>query len=445
MIVANKRRLLYDVISNDITSNCNIRCKFCFNRWEEIPPNVNMTCETFQKVKDLLPLAQDEGFYFSCLYEPLMNKNICDLLACIPAEYRNKCFFTTNLAVRLSDEVIRFLSTSNLHHINISMESLNADTYNELCEHAKFEVYFDNLKRITEAFKKAVNPPKLRYVTMILRQNYDEIPEIAARCHKEFLSVQNEFRTPFVGPHMNLKWMDNQILGRDELESLSNELASLSIPIFCSTDTCKENYQSIIDEKADLEAVSADTGGGAGNSLETNSRYYHLRIDSDGKGIIYGTGETFDIHEIEHPYDFFCDKLRSLHESHAQHFIYHGKIKRTLSAEEGLATVVVDNFTDTEGFIKLDGWAALNNMDMNQYEKLILIESGNRKRIYLARNINRPDVVHAYNNEGFRMSGFSTLFKKDEIGSEFTLSVIFKPKNHKKWYRKKYEEILGVE
>lgn len=439
---AEKRKLFYDVISHDITSNCNIRCKFCFNRWDEMGPNENMTVQTFEKVMELLPLAHDEGFYFSCLYEPLINKDICALLDCIPAEHRNKCFFTTNLVTHLSDDVIHFLSNSNLHHINISLESLTPDTYHEVCEHGKFDVYYDNLQRLVGAFKKAENPPKLRYITMILKENYKEIPAIAKRCHEEFLSDLNEFRTPFVGPHMHLKWLDNQILDRSELDRLTKTLEDLSIPIVCSTETSTDNYNSIIDEKAVLELESEEKAVVRANTPETNSRYYHLRIDSDGIVTVYGTGEKFNINEIDKPYEFFLEKLRQLYLKQVESFIQDEAIDLSIVDSSEPGTMVIDQFTDTDGVVQINGWSILHNFDMGQYEKLVLLESEKGKKTYLTKEISRPDVARAYNDERFLESGFSVSFSKADIGEKFTLSVIFKAKSNTTWYCKEYEDEL---
>ena len=96
MLKAQKGSLRFDVISCDTTSNCNIRCKFCFNDWAKIGANVNMSKDVFAKMITLLPLANDGGFFLSCIYEPLINKNFIDYLSLVPAEYREKCFFTTN-------------------------------------------------------------------------------------------------------------------------------------------------------------------------------------------------------------------------------------------------------------------------------------------------------------------------------------------------------------
>ena len=41
------------------------------------------------------------------------------------------------------------------------------------------------------------NPPKIRFTTMILSKNLDELAELALHCHKEHQVLTHEFRTPF--------------------------------------------------------------------------------------------------------------------------------------------------------------------------------------------------------------------------------------------------------
>ena len=302
---AEKEPLYYDLINCDTTSNCNIRCRFCFNNWEKIPPNYNMPEETFRKMISLLPLVRRESFFISCLYEPFLNKNFFNYVQMIPVTQKEKVFFTTNLVTRLSDDQILALSKAHVNHINISLESLNADTYQKLIDHGNFDNFSDNLKRLTEVFKKTPDAPKLRFITMIMRDNMEELPEIVQRCHEEFGSQIHELRTPYVGPEMRLSWLDNQILTREELVALEEKIRNLNLPYAMMTDTDTDSYQKIIDGKRTMtEEQKAEK--------EAAERKFQLKIDSHGIVSSYGTREEIDINELEDPYAVFKEKLEML-------------------------------------------------------------------------------------------------------------------------------------
>jgi len=85
-------------------------------------------------------------------------------------EYRSKIFFTTNLARRQPDSYFEFLSTSGIHHISVSVDSFDKAIYEKMRKGAHHEMFLENLDRLTSAFAKALNPPKLRFVTLASRR-----------------------------------------------------------------------------------------------------------------------------------------------------------------------------------------------------------------------------------------------------------------------------------
>lgn len=70
------------------------------------------------------------GFYFSCLWEPTIPPpNFIDMLEMLPNEGKEKIFFTSNLAKKQDVDFFERLSKCNLHHINISIETMKPDRY----------------------------------------------------------------------------------------------------------------------------------------------------------------------------------------------------------------------------------------------------------------------------------------------------------------------------
>ena len=76
MNLGNARK--FNMIFNDITSNCNLRCVFCVNDFSNIKGNILMTEKVFDKVMALLPLVPDGSFFLSCLFEPTMHPDFID-------------------------------------------------------------------------------------------------------------------------------------------------------------------------------------------------------------------------------------------------------------------------------------------------------------------------------------------------------------------------------
>lgn len=427
MLTAQKEKLLYNIISCDTTGNCNIRCKFCFNDWAKLGANVSMSEDIFKKMIQLLPLAKDNSFYLSCLFEPFINKNFAEFLAYVPEEYRQKCFFTTNLASPLSDEQIEKMSKAHIDHINISMESLEEGTYNDLCEKSNFKTYSDNLRRLTEAFRKAEDPPKLRYITMILRANYKELPFIAYRCKNEFLSSANEFRTPYVGPNMRLEWLDDQILTKKELADLTGLLGCIGIPMEIDTGTDTDSYAKTIEtkrERSEEEFIKE----------ESENRCYELRVSSNGLVKVYAENKCYDLHDIDNPYEFFLEKLKSVYRDRLKKNEYTGDIS---DAEEIAGDMFcIDRFTDSDGILGFEGWAAVGGQNMSEFKKYIVLRSGSVRKVYEAQSVSRPDVASALGNEGYTESGFKVNADSEGLSSDTEVFMLFKNDSGKSFIKR---------
>jgi sulfatase maturation enzyme AslB (radical SAM superfamily) len=55
----------YCCIMTDITSGCNLRCKFCVQDWKQNTGNILMSKETFANVIKVMPLTHDGWSLFS--------------------------------------------------------------------------------------------------------------------------------------------------------------------------------------------------------------------------------------------------------------------------------------------------------------------------------------------------------------------------------------------
>lgn len=449
-----KKKLEYRLVRHDITSNCNLRCKFCVHDWKSININHNMEINTFSKIIEILPLVKNEGFYFSCRYEPTINPKLAELLDIVPISYKNKIFLTTNLAKPLSDEMIQRLKNSNLHHINISIETFNPNTYKYLCG-GEFNNFYNNLTRLVTAFKESDNSPKLRYITMILKSNYDELIDIALRCHNEFFANNHEFRTPYYYSLnvIDTPWVETQILPRDQLNDLAAELKKLPVNTCCDMGTDEQSLKNFKEETnkiKDSKLNDYDPFAIKENHISMEEirnlchteDFYDLRIESDGTVYFYGTQETFDINKIAKPYDFFKDKLNTLKELEASSYKNY-KINKC-PAQSSNMRITLDEFLDLDIYLFVRGWSIIENDNINNFEKILVVNNNPIMLFHSAYTVARPDVARYFNNNKYLNSGFECIIKKSDIkGNNFKIGIILKRKSvlKSKLY-KEYDETL---
>ncbi len=435
---AEKKNLEYRYVRQDISSNCNLRCKFCVHNWKHIPANINMDLAKFKKIIPILPLVQDEGFHFSCRFEPLINPHLLDLLEVIPESCKNKAFLTTNLSKPLSDEFFQKLSKSNLHHINISIETFNPETYKSLCQGGNFEIFFNNLTRLAAIFKNVKNSPKIQFITMILKENYHELIEIAVKCHNDFFADHHEFRTPY--PYslnaIDPAWSEYQLLSRTQLDELSTKLKALPFPICWSMQSDEQLMTGIkksVCDKHDLDDYdiyairNSPVPKSELKEMSRNEDFYDLRIESDGTIYFYGTKEKYHINQILNPDDFFWEKLNQLFEIETSRFqpFMDKKIDDQTSCE---GKIHVETFLDYGSFLSIKGWAFLENENSNKYTKILLILNNKKRSYYPVETTFRPDVAEFFKNQNYTQTGFKCMIKKSDFEENFfKIGIIFIP------------------
>lgn len=280
-IMNNKQ---YEAIFNDITNICNLRCPFCFNDFSKISKTVFMSEATFKKVLQLLPLVKYK-FFFSCSFEPTLHPQFIEFLKMVPKRFRKKVVFTTNLSIDISDNMIQELSQLGIYNINISLDSLNPSMYESLRRGARFEHFINNLERLARVFSKNPKAPLLRYITMVLRQNLDEIPYILERCSRKYLSIENEFRSSYETPHVLEEWKRKNFISNEEWEQLEIRLNKLPY-----------KFSIYRPEKVALYELESP----------------RLFINSEGIVTFHRITEKFNINQISNP-PVFLKNLRKKH------------------------------------------------------------------------------------------------------------------------------------
>jgi MoaA/NifB/PqqE/SkfB family radical SAM enzyme len=229
----------------------------------------------------------------------------------MPAAGREKVFFTTNLAKRLPKETFHELSQANIHHINISLESLNPLVYEDLRRGARFDTFMLNLEDLVTVFRKYPKSPSIRYITMVFKQNLNELVDLVSVCHDRFLAEQHELRAPFniSLSHLDEEWIGESIISRkewDELETLFS-----GVPF-----RPKFKVPSVLDEPNGDQSLNPFPDPRI-PSVYTVIPKLCIRINSDGTVFLPWNKKkwyVYNINEIDNPYMFFKRKLYRIYD-----------------------------------------------------------------------------------------------------------------------------------
>jgi MoaA/NifB/PqqE/SkfB family radical SAM enzyme len=213
-----------------------------------------MTAETFARIIDRAKQT-DVGaneLFISCGFEPTIHPQFAEMMRMIPPELRAKAFLSTNLSTTISDDDIDALANANINHINISVESLVPETYEYFRCGAKYETFVTNITRLVEVIRHSSNAPQLHMISMLFKQNADEIISMADDCRRWFGITRHEVRTPF---EFSLGYMSDEF----KRESLLTA----------------EEVQTIISKPSVIEWCVDHTGSWTSD----------MRITSDGNGL----------------------------------------------------------------------------------------------------------------------------------------------------------------
>ncbi len=216
--------IFIEYIAGDIVNNCNLRCPFCLVDYSEVNKTELMTEATFTKLIPLMRTVPQGGFWLSCLHEPTLHPKFEHFLGLIPDDCKGKCWFTTNLAKPLSEAQFVAWAESGLQHINISFDTLNPEIFAVVRKFGRYEVFERNLNALVKVFRRYPNPPKIRYITVVMKCNLEEVPAIIERTHNEWLSSENEIRYTYNVQHFNDEFRKEFFLSPQDWERLTGLL-----------------------------------------------------------------------------------------------------------------------------------------------------------------------------------------------------------------------------
>ncbi len=215
-------------VAMDIVDNCNLRCPFCLYDYANTRATHFMTDETIDAALRFLPFASDGNFWFSCLHEPTLHPDLMRFIDKVPAEYRRKLFYTTNLAKRMPEGYFEWLANSAMHHVNVSIESLEPALYERMRKGARHRIFVENWDKLVPALRVGRTPPRLRYITMAYKSNLRELPGMVKYLIEERAAWQVELRYSFDVDHMPADFKRDEFLEDDDWRWLAAELAGYS-------------------------------------------------------------------------------------------------------------------------------------------------------------------------------------------------------------------------
>lgn len=283
----------------DINNNCNLRCPFCINDWKNKGKTIYMDGNTFDKAMELLP-AVDRGF-LSCSFEPTIHPDFMEFFSRVP-----KCdtytFITTNLAKKFTDEEIEKLANTNLDSITISVESFKYKLYEDLRKGAKFENFISNLVRLVKALK-GKETPKIRFITIVLKQNLGELESIAKICNEKFTSTLNQFRTPWKGTRNvnNKEWVDESMITKKESIEARERIFKIPYKIGFFDPMYSVEGEAKLKVDNTLNKIFSVRSDGTIIFHEPNKKRLPEEFRKD-----------FNIHDIDKPYEFFKKGLQKI-------------------------------------------------------------------------------------------------------------------------------------
>jgi len=399
----------FTTVALDITNYCNSRCVFCLNEWDDAP--CNMTEEVMKKVIQVLPFTQDGQFHFSYIYEPTIHPEFFSLLNAIPIQFKDKCFFTTNLVRKMSDEEIIFLAQSPVSYINISLETFSDKLYFDLSGNESSYFYY-NLERICEIFTKFKNAPRIHFITMVLSSNYEELEAIALRAMELIDYEWHEFRVPYFFHSKDNNRFFRELLEKAQIEYVFEKLNAINPgKIICTNKdkVDKNSYKKMLKEYVPYQNKQRFSYGDR----------YTVTIHSDGTGFFMGNQKEFDLKNIDWPFEFFSNSLLQLQENHCSDY---SKVPNLIvnAGDFNLNGFLDEAVLYDKRFLALSGWcysAAIKNENTGEvYVRLKFCTKDSYT--FAAGKIQRPDVCEVFQNAPL-LCGFSIYIDMRVLNSEY--------------------------
>ena len=257
------------LIAGDIVNNCNLRCPFCLYDYSNTRATNFMDERTVDSALRFLPYVTDGNFWFSCRHEPTLHPDLMHYIDKVPREWRKKIFYTTNLAKRMPGVYYSWLAGAGLHHVNVSIESRVPAVYEKMRKGARFSIFHENWNLLVQALREHPDPTPVRYIAMVYRSNYRELPELVSYLLEERSASSVELRFTFDYEWISPQFRDEEFLDtrgwfwlRDQLVDYPADKVLLILP------------PELASENGPLEIELKNRSGLQGNLERGGIRHY---------------------------------------------------------------------------------------------------------------------------------------------------------------------------
>lgn len=244
-----------------VTDRCNLRCIYCFpgHNVHFLPRSM---IASFEEIVYMVTLLAEMGVNKVRLTggEPLVRKNVLELVQKLSnIEKIDHLVLTTNGTYL--EQYAASLKHSGLHRVNVSLDSLNPDTYRYLTRGGELKKV---LNGITRANQEGLDPVKIN-VVLVKGINEHEINYMVDYARDNHLVVRFIEKMPFVS---------------GGLEGVSNQYVKYILKDRLDAASGKEIMNT------DANSSTGCTGASSSRESSPNCSYYQIRGSTGAVGFI---------------------------------------------------------------------------------------------------------------------------------------------------------------
>ena len=182
------------------TLYCNLECKMCVNPLNNRERR-HMQLKEFKTILEYIPSVSKISLVGAG--EPLLNPDLFDMI-----DYAKSkgimIGFATN-GTLLNDNVCKGIIESKTDWVNISLDSADKDTYENIRKRASLEALLDNIRSFS-AMKADTQIPEISLWFVIMKDNITGLPEV--------IKLASDLGVKKVSAQLEHNWSNEQIKNR---------------------------------------------------------------------------------------------------------------------------------------------------------------------------------------------------------------------------------------
>jgi hypothetical protein len=174
----------------------------------------------------------------------------------------------------------------------------------------RYEVFKMNLDTLAHVFRQYPQAPKMRFITMAFRSNFDEIPAIVEYSHQHWLSSENEIRYTYNVAHITDEFRKQHYLHKEQWGELTDRLRQVPYRWTISYPPA-DGPDELIQPSANYPRLDGGDLPRAAAFLRTCARPLSFRARPDGTLLVVGRENEFAINllSLDNPSAFLRASL----------------------------------------------------------------------------------------------------------------------------------------